>query len=211
MNGAIYFLIEILMQSAIAGEDRLDEKLLELSTRIDEFEGYARPHAARISGIAEALAAHFNLASHDRSFLKQAAYLHDIGELVMDRNYIRAGRVLSGDERLDMQRHPVIGEQEIARLGMPRSVQLLVRWHHEWWNGSGYPDGLEGEQIPLAARILRAADTYASLTSSRPFRTALAAEEARKYMIEWGAIEFDPRVVKILSALGLSEKNEEFS
>jgi HD-GYP domain-containing protein (c-di-GMP phosphodiesterase class II) len=105
----------------------------------------------------------------------------------------------------------VIGEQEIARLGLSRGVQLLVRWHHEWWNGSGYPDGLEGEQIPLAARILRAADCYASLTGSRPFRTALSVEETRKYMAEWAAIEFDPRVAKVLLDLELVESIEDFS
>ncbi|MBP7377923.1 MAG: HD domain-containing protein, partial [Pyrinomonadaceae bacterium] len=78
---------------------------------------------------------------------------------------------------------------------------LIVRWHHEWWNGSGYPDGLEGEQIPLAARILRVADTYSALVADRPFRGALTDENARKYLIEWAAIEFDPTVVKAFLAL----------
>ncbi|HYJ90058.1 MAG TPA: HD domain-containing phosphohydrolase, partial [Pyrinomonadaceae bacterium] len=137
---------ESAMQSAFAGPIRPEEKLIEQSARIDEFEGYARPHGARIAGICEALASHFNLASDDRSFLMQAAYLHDIGEIVMQRDYISAYRGLSDEEKLDMQRHPVIGEQEIAKLGLPRGIQLLVRWHHEWWNGLGYPDGLEGEQ-----------------------------------------------------------------
>ena len=199
------------MQSAATSESRLDEKLLSLSTRMDEFEGYSRPHGARIASIASAIASHFNLASDDRSFLNQAAYLHDIGEVVMGRDYISAFRTLSPDERLDLHRHPVIGEQEIARLGLPRGVQLLVRWQHEWWNGMGYPDGLEGEQIPLAARILRAADCYASLTGSRPFRTAYSIEEARKYVSEWAAIEFDPRVSKILLELDLADTVEEFS
>ena len=87
-----------------------------------------------------------------------------------------------------------------------RSVAIPIcdlkhRWHHEWWNGSGYPDGLEGEHIPLAARILRVADTYAALTNGRPFRAALASENARKYLTEWSAIEFDPAVVKAFLAL----------
>jgi HD-GYP domain-containing protein (c-di-GMP phosphodiesterase class II) len=199
------------MQSAAMSEFRLDEKLLTLSARMDEFEGYSRPHGARIASIANAIASQFNLASDDRSFLNQAAYLHDIGEVIMGRDYISAFRTLSPEERLDLHRHPVIGEQEIARLGLPRGVQLLVRWHHEWWNGLGYPDGLEGEQIPLAARILRAADCYASLTGSRPFRTAYSIEEARKYIAEWAAIEFDPRVSKVLLDLDLAEPVEEFS
>jgi HD-GYP domain-containing protein (c-di-GMP phosphodiesterase class II) len=199
------------MQSALAGDIRPDEKLIEHSSRMDEFEGYARPHGAHIASVCEALAAHFNLASADRLFLMQAAYLHDIGEVLMEREYITVNRILTSEERLDMQRHPVIGEQEIARLGMPRGVQLLVRWHHEWWNGMGYPDGLEGEQIPLAARILRVADTFASLTGTRPFRGALALDEAKKYLIEWAGIEFDPRVAKAALSLDLSEETHNVS
>jgi HD-GYP domain-containing protein (c-di-GMP phosphodiesterase class II) len=196
------------MQSGLAGEEQFDERLIGYSVRMDEFEGYARPHGRRIAQISDALAAHFNIASHDRFFLRLAACLHDIGEVVMNRDYISAGRILSGEEHLDMQRHPVIGEQEIARLGLPRGVQLLVRWHHEWWNGSGYPDALEGEQIPLAARILRVADTYAALTGSRPYRSEISSEEARKYITEWAGIEFDPKVVKSLVSLGPAETAE---
>ena len=199
------------MQSALAGDIRPDEKLIERSSRMDEFEGYARPHGAYIASICESLAAHFNLASADRLFLMQAAYLHDIGEVVMNRDYIASSRILSAEERLDMQRHPVIGEQEIARLGMSRGVQLLVRWHQEWWNGMGYPDGLEGEQIPLAARILRVADTFASMTGTRPFRTVLGPEEARKYLAESAGIEFDPRVAKAALSLNLLDKSDNVS
>ena len=119
----------------------------------------------------------------------------------MNREYIKENRVLTPDEFLDMQRHPVIGEQETARRGMSRGVQLLVRWHHEWWNGSGYPDALEGEQIPLAARILRVADSYSALTDNRPRRQAMEDEEAKRYMTEWAGLEFDPKVVKAFLSL----------
>jgi HD-GYP domain-containing protein (c-di-GMP phosphodiesterase class II) len=197
--------------TVFAGRIRMDEKLIERSTRMDEFEGYARPHGARIASLCDTLANQFNLASDDRSFLIQAAYLHDVGELVMQRDYIPSSRVLGSDEKLDMQRHPVIGEQEAAKLGLPRSVQLLIRWHHEWWNGSGYPDGLEGEQIPLAARILRVADTFASLTGTRPFRGAIVPDEARKYLIEWAGIEFDPRVAKVALSIELGGDGHDIS
>lgn len=184
------------MQSSVAEETRFDEKLLELSARMDEFEGYTHAHGLRIASIADAVGKSFNLAAHDRFFMQQAALVHDIGEMVMDRPYIKANRELNEDERIDMQRHPVIGEQEAARHGLPRGVQLLIRWHHEWWNGSGYPDCLEGEQIPLAARILRVADTFAALTDHRPRRAAMSFAEAKQYLIEWAALEFDPKVVK---------------
>ncbi len=178
-----------------------DEKLLRIAPQMDKFEGYDDTQSQRIASIADSLGAAFNLASRDRFFLQQAALIHDIGELKMDREYIRSPHVLSLEERLDLQRHPVIGEQETAKMGLPRGVQLLVRWHHEWWNGSGYPDGLVSEQIPLAARILRIADTYAALTSQRPFRTGWSIEDAKKYLVEWAGIEFDPAIVKAFLAI----------
>jgi putative nucleotidyltransferase with HDIG domain len=194
------------MNNIFATDSPIDEKLLSTSTAVDRFEGYMHPHGTRIAAIAGELAKHFNLGSHDRLALQQAALVHDIGEMAMDRDYIRANRILTDDERIDMQRHPVIGEQEAAKRGLPRAVQLLVRWHHEWWNGMGYPDALEREQIPLAARILRLADTYAALTDSRPYNEAIPTAEAKRYLAEWAGIEFDPRIVAAFLALeGLEE------
>lgn len=184
------------MNSILAETGVTDEKLLRISSEMDEFEGYDGAHGRRIAALADVLGAAFNLASRDRFFLQQASLIHDIGEMSMNRDYIRAARVLTESERIDLHRHPVIGEQDAAKLGMPRGVQLIVRWHHEWWNGGGYPDGLDGEQTPLAARILRVADAYGSLTAGRPFRAAWPDNIARKYLIEWAGIEFDPLVVK---------------
>ena len=189
-----------------AKEANSDERLLKIAEETDEFEGYSHPHAARILVLSDALAQKFNFASLDRFCLRQAALVHDIGEVLMKREYIKNNRKLYEEERLDMQRHTIIGEQEAAKRGLNRAVQLLVRWHHEWWNGLGYPDALMHEQIPLAARILRVADTYAAMTDNRPYRLAVSAAEARRYLIEWAGIEFDPKVVKaFLSLEGLKE------
>jgi HD-GYP domain-containing protein (c-di-GMP phosphodiesterase class II) len=113
----------------------------------------------------------------------------------MEREYIQRAGTLTEEERIDLTRHPVIGEQESARAGADRAVQLLVRWHHEWWNGSGYPDSLRRREIPLAARLLRLADSYVALTDTRPFRPALTEAQARKKIIAGAAVEFDPKVV----------------
>ena len=119
----------------------------------------------------------------------------------MNREYIKSNRMLRADERIDMQRHTVIGEQEAAKRGWNRAVQLLVRWHHEWWNGAGYSDALEREQIPLAARILRVADTYAAMTDARPYKAAVSETVAKRYLTEWAGIELDPKIVKAFLSL----------
>src|SRR4029079_5551946 len=159
------------------------------------------PHASRIAQIADALAARFRLSRADRTSIVFAALLHDVGEMSMKRDYIRRAGPLNDAERADLQRHPVIGEQEAARAGADRAVQLLVRWHQEWWNGAGYPDALRGEQIPLGARILRVADAYAALTGARPFRPARTEEEAREHLTIWAGLEFDPGVVRAFLSL----------
>jgi HD-GYP domain-containing protein (c-di-GMP phosphodiesterase class II) len=182
------------------------EAFLRLSAAVDEFEGYAHPHASRVARLSDALAADFRLSQADRTALVFAALLHDLGEMAMRRDYIRSPGPLTQAERLDLQRHPIIGEQEAARSGADRGAQLLVRWHHEWWDGCGYPDALRGEQIPLEARILRVADAYASLTDARPFRPAGTEAEARKHLTLWAGLEFDPQVVRAFLALrGLPE------
>ena len=177
------------------------EAFLELGAATDRFERYANPHATRIATLADEMARRLGLGEQDRRSLRTAALLHDLGEAAMERDYIKRSETLSDEERIDLARHPVIGEQEAGRAGADRAAQLLVRWHHEWWNGQGYPDALRGEEIPLAARILRVVDSYTALTDARPFRQALTVEAARQEIIEWTGIEFDPRVANLFLSL----------
>ncbi len=183
-----------------------DDRLLKIAAVVDGFEGYAHPHSVRLAALGGALAEKFDLGAKDKLYIQQAALVHDIGEVIMSREYIKSARSLTGAERLDLMRHPVIGEQEAAKRGLSRAVQLLVRWHHEWWNGGGYPDTLDRYEIPLGARILRVVDTYSALTDDRPYRAALTAAEARGYLQQWAGIEFDPEVVRVfLSLSGMPE------
>ena len=177
------------------------EAFYELAKTVDRFERYEHPHASRIATIADELALAFHLARHDRGSLHAAALLHDLGEAAMERDYIQASRPLTVEERLDLARHPVIGEREASRAGADRAAQLLIRWHHEWWNGAGYPDALRREEIPLAARILRVADTYVALTDERPYRAAFTEERARRELADSAGIEFDPAVVNMLLSI----------
>src|SRR6185503_13158455 len=178
-----------------------DEAFLQLATTTDRFERFDNPHAVRVAAIADQMAKVFHLARHDRGSLRAAALLHDLGEVAMERDYIQRAGSLTVEDRIDLWRHPVIGEREASRVGADRAAQLLVRWHHEWWNGAGYPDALRREEIPLTARILRVADSYAALTDARPFRPALTEEAARRELIDRAGIEFDPGVVSVFLSL----------
>ncbi|MFL6230065.1 MAG: HD-GYP domain-containing protein [Pyrinomonadaceae bacterium] len=191
----------------LSDEERLARDVFtRLAAAADEFEAYAHPHAERIAALADALARLFHLGRADRASLHIGALAHDLGEAAMKRDYIRRAGALEGEERLDLARHPVIGEQEAARAGADRAAQLVVRWSHEWWNGAGYPDALRREQIPLAARIFHVADAYCAFTDDRPFRRAATEDEARKHLAQWAGIEFDPRVVRAFLTLhGLPE------
>jgi len=197
------------------GHDVIDkaagEAFVQLSTTSDRFERYDNPHATRIATIADEIAKLFHLARHDRGSLHVATLLHDLGEVAMERDYIQRAGSLSDEDRLDLARHPVIGEREASRVGADRAAQLLVRWHHEWWNGQGYPDGLRREEIPLAARILRVADSYASLTDARPYRPALTVNEARKEIAAYAGIEFDPAIVRAFLSLEFLDALESYA
>lgn len=173
----------------------------KLARNTDEFEGYANVHAERIATLVGEIARAFSLGAKDLQSLRAAALLHDLGEVAMNRDYIKRAGKLSDEERLDLERHSILGEQEAANSGGDRAAQLIVRWHHEWWNGGGYPDSLRREEIPLAARILRVADSYAAITDARPFRAAMSKESAREHMVDWAGIEFDPKVVDALLSL----------
>jgi HD-GYP domain-containing protein (c-di-GMP phosphodiesterase class II) len=185
-------------------EKAAGEAFIQLAKTVDRFERYENPHAQRVATIADEIAHAFHLARHDRGSLYAASLLHDLGEVAMERDYIQAKGALSAEERLDLARHPVIGEREASRVGADRAAQLLVRWHHEWWNGAGYPDALRREEIPLAARILRVADSYAALTEDRPFRRSLSKEAARRELTQRAGIEFDPGVVAVFLSLNVN-------
>jgi len=187
------------------------EAFIQLAKTTDKFERYENAHAQRVAAIADEIAQQFHLARHDRGSLFAAALLHDLGEVAMERDYIQATGPLSQEERIDLARHPVLGEREASRVGADRAAQLLVRWHQEWWNGGGYPDALRREEIPLAARILRLADSYAAMTDARPFRQAMTEEAARSEIIDRAGIEFDPSVVSLFLSLERFPELESFA
>lgn len=182
-------------------KSKTHEEITRLANRIDTFEKYNFPHARLIAELATRLARRFGLTTPDTHAITEAALLHDIGLQAMMPAYHATAGLLSYEERMDLWRHAVIGEQQMAKREATRHAQLLVRWHHEWWSGLGYPDMLAFEDIPIGARLLRAVELYCALIGDRPYRGAMSAEQAMETLKAAAGIECDPYVVKALAAL----------
>jgi len=154
----------------------------------------------------EAVARALDLDEADVSALRYAATLHDIGELGVPEAILNKPGPLTEDERPAVQRHPLIGEGILAPIDFLADAVPLVRAAHERWDGSGYPDGLVGEEIPLGARILFACDSYDAMTAERPYRPAMAADQARLELRRVAGTQLDPHVVEAL--LGVLEPEQ---
>ena len=158
----------------------------------------------RVAGIVGAIAERLDLDQTARDDLYVAALLRDIGELGIDRRVLDTPGELSEEQRELVHRHPLLGETILAALAFLGDASRIVRAHHECWDGSGYPDQLAAEEIPLGARILRAADAFVAMTSERPYRAALRPAEAMGALISSRGQAFDPRVVDAFVAVNAS-------
>jgi putative nucleotidyltransferase with HDIG domain len=130
--------------------------------------------------------------------LLTASFLHDIGKLAVPEHIINKPGRLTPEEFDKMKIHPVVGADILERIRFPYPVTPIVRGHHESWDGSGYPDGLKGEEIPIGARILKVVDCFDALSSNRPYRRALPMDEALAYIKNKAGVEFDPAVTAVL-------------
>jgi putative nucleotidyltransferase with HDIG domain len=130
--------------------------------------------------------------------LEAAALLHDTGKLAIPEHILNKPDVLTPAEFEVMKRHAVIGADILSSIDFPFPVVPIVRHHHENWDGSGYPDGLRGDEIPMAARILSVVDCFDALTSDRPYRGALTPERALAVILERSGVMYDPVVVDAL-------------
>ncbi|GAI65605.1 unnamed protein product, partial [marine sediment metagenome] len=126
-----------------------------------------------------------------------AAMLHDIGKIGVRGIVLNNSKGLSDEEYDEIKRHPLVGEGIIQPIELLQPIRPLIRHHHEWYNGKGYPDGLSGENIPLSARILAIADAYDAMKSDRPYRKALTEETAIQELKRGSGTQFDPKMVKV--------------
>ena len=169
-----------------------------LAMAIEAKDQNTHEHLMRVRIYVSELGRIIGLDSLQMKALATAASLHDIGKLAVPEHIINKPGRLTPEEFEKMKIHPVVGADILERVRFPYPVVPIVRSHHEAWDGSGYPDGLEGEEIPIGARILSAVDCFDALASDRPYRRALPVEEALAYLKSKAGVQFDPEVVRLL-------------
>jgi len=162
---------------------------------------YHRSHSRGVARLAVAIAAHLGLSQEEQEGIRIAARLMDIGKIAISDVILLKPGPLTDIEKEIVRCHPLVAAQILEALEFPWPVKPAVVFHHERWDGSGYPEGLVGEEIPLAARILAAADVFDAITSERPWRPARSRAEALRELVENAGIRYDKRVVRALLAV----------
>ena len=169
-----------------------------LALAIDAKDHTTHNHVQRVQLYAVAIGAELGLSPPELDALRAASVLHDIGKLAVPEHIISKPGKLTQAEFQKMKIHPIVGAEILERVSFPYPVVPVVRSHHEKWDGSGYPDGLCGEQIPIGARILTAVDCFDALSSDRQYRRALPLDEAMAKVASEAGTSFDPAVVEVL-------------
>lgn len=179
-----------------------------LAAALEAKDVYTRGHSARVAKWARACARMLGLSAEEQEQVYLAGLLHDVGKIGVRENILLKPGCLTAEERKEMQGHPEVGARILEPARFPAAVVAAVRHHHEDYGGGGYPVGLAGEEIPLLARIIRVADTYDAMTSTRPHRQALTPQQAREELRRYAGQQFDPRMVDAFLRIPQDEMEE---
>jgi HD-GYP domain-containing protein (c-di-GMP phosphodiesterase class II)/pSer/pThr/pTyr-binding forkhead associated (FHA) protein len=189
-------------------ERLLIDTIRAIAATIDAKDGYTHRHSERVAALARRIALEIGLTADQQQTAELSALLHDVGKIAVPDSILNKPGRLTPEEFAEMKKHPLHGARIIANIQSPAVTAVLpgVQYHHERWDGSGYPEGLRGEEIPLLGRLLGVADFYDALTSARPYRPALSPEEAVALLQEGSGTHFDARIVE--AVLRLHERHD---
>lgn len=182
--------------------ERLSIATLEaLVNALEAKDPYMRGHSARVADLSATIAHQLGLADEDLEHVRVAGRLHDIGKIGTRESVLNKQGALTPDEFEHVKQHVVIGSQILAPLSHLGDIIPAVRHHHERWDGTGYPDGLRGEEIPIGARIIGAAEVFDALSTSRAYQEKMSPENAVERIADLSGTVLDPQVVEALSAI----------
>lgn len=180
-----------------------------VSSITDCVEEYSSNHSEEVSMLALKIADKTSMTKNQKISLSMAAKLHDIGMLIATSDVIKSRRKINDNDASAMHNHPLLAEHYLKKhTDVTEDISSIIRWHHERWDGFGYPDNLVGTQIPLAARILTIADAISSMKAERPYRRK-AYKSNQEIILELkreSGLQFDPSLVKIAVSLLEEEK-----
>jgi len=200
-------------QGELTDPVRAFEFLEVLAETIETKDRFMRGHARRVSFYASLMAHRLCLGREDHEHVRIAAFLHDLGKIGVPTELLMRPGALDPAERAVVEAHPEIGARLLKPLAIPATIATSVRHHHEWWDGTGYPDGVAGEEIPLAARIIAVADAFDAMSSDRPYRDALDRSVVISELRRYAGSQFDPALVKEFLAIletGVCDVDAEF-
>jgi putative two-component system response regulator len=164
--------------------EHAEQLILSLALTIEARDAYTEGHCERLARYATAIGAALSLDDEDIQALHRGAYLHDLGKIAIPDSILLKAGALTPPEKRVMQAHPVIGERLCQQLRTLAPVRPIIRSHHERLDGSGYPDGLKGDDVPLLAQITAVVDVFDALTTERPYRRALSVDGALRKLDE---------------------------
>jgi len=194
-----------LLRAVNAALDTANQDLIEtLAAVIDARDVFTYGHSIRVTDYALAIAKEMGLPEEEREIIRMAGLLHDIGKVGISERILTKKGTLTQDERHILEQHPVLGEEILGRVKDMKKLAEIVGSHHERYDGKGYPYGLEGEEIPLAGRILGVADALDAMLSDRPYRPGMNLLQALVEIQRNAGTQFDPHVVEAL--LRVAEK-----
>lgn len=168
-----------------------------LAETIEAKDPYTRGHCNRVRILSAHLATQINMSREEIETLEYGSLLHDIGKIGISESLLYKKGGLTEEERRIFEMHTIIGENILKTVEFFKPCLFIVRNHHEWYNGNGYPDGLKGEEIGLSARIVATVDAFDAMTSTRPYRKALSLDKAISELIKGRGAQFDPGLVDI--------------
>jgi putative two-component system response regulator len=173
--------------------------LFTLANVVESKDAYTNGHLQRIADMTTTFCRALHVSPREEQIIHYGGLLHDIGKVGISDAILTKPARLSATEFEIIKTHPVIGSNIVSSLRMGKQVGPIVRGHHERWNGTGYPDQLKGEEIPLGARVIGICDVFDALTTDRPYRLKITYREALDYINEQAGIHFDAALVKVFN------------